>query len=50
MELAVQCTEQWMERDFNEWKVREREIEGERKGCYNKFIQDPDPESEPKLP
>ncbi len=46
----MQCTEQWMERDFNEWKVREREIEGERKGCYNKFIQDPDPESEPKLP
>jgi len=27
-----------------ERKVREREIEGERKGFYNKFIQDPDPE------
>jgi hypothetical protein len=29
---------------FYERKVREREIEGERKGCYNKFIQDPDPD------
>jgi hypothetical protein len=29
---------------FYERKVREREIEGERKGCYNTFIQDPDPE------
>jgi hypothetical protein len=45
--LAVQCI-QWMEdRDFNERKVREREVEGERKGCYKKIIQDP--ESEPKL-
>jgi hypothetical protein len=26
-----------------------REIEGERKCCYNKFIQDPDPGSDPKL-
>ena len=38
---------------FYERKVREREIEGERKGCYNKFIQDPDPDpdlgSDPKL-
>jgi hypothetical protein len=31
-------------------KVREREIEGERKGGYKKFIQDPDPKWEPKLP
>jgi hypothetical protein len=46
----VQCTIQWTEeRDFNEIKVREREIVGEGKGCYNKFIQDPDPESDPKL-
>jgi len=26
-----------------------REIEGERKGCYKKFIKDPDPGSDPKL-
>ncbi len=25
--------------------MRERKIEGERKGCYKKFIQDPDPET-----
>jgi len=44
------------DRYFNEKKVREREkIEGERKCCHNKFIQDPDlesdsdPEFEPKL-
>jgi hypothetical protein len=40
----------WKTEIFNERKVREREIDGERKGCYNKFIQDPDSESEPKLP